>query len=75
MGERRERGVGEREKEDKRLQQSREILSMDTGPFHSNIHGIQPFQLNKYFFNSYSYSFSSNRFSESIGEDEAKSCT
>jgi hypothetical protein len=39
--------VGEREKEDKRLQQSREILSMDTGPFHSNIHGIQPFQLNK----------------------------
>jgi hypothetical protein len=39
--------VGEREKEEKRLQQSREILSMDTGPFHSNIHGIRPFQLNK----------------------------
>ncbi len=47
VGERRERGVGEREKDDKRLQQSREILSMDTGPFRSNIHGIQPFQLNK----------------------------
>ena len=46
-GLRRERGVGEREKEDKRLKQSREILSMDTGPFHSNIHGIHPFQLNK----------------------------
>jgi hypothetical protein len=53
VGERRERGVGEREKEDKRLQQSREILSMDTGPLHSNIHGIQPFQLNKVFFDYY----------------------
>jgi hypothetical protein len=47
VGERRERGVGKREKEDKTLQKSREILSMDTGPFHSHIHGIQPFQLNK----------------------------
>ena len=46
VGERRERGVGKREKEDKTLQKSREILSMDTGPFHSNIHGIHPFQLN-----------------------------
>jgi hypothetical protein len=43
-GEREERGVGEKEKDEKRLQQSPEILSMDTGPFHSN--GIHPFQLN-----------------------------
>lgn len=33
------------------------------------------YSLSIYFFNSYSYSFSSNRFSEWIGEDEAKSCT
>jgi hypothetical protein len=36
-----------REKEEKRLQQSRKILSMVTGLFHSNIHEIHPFQLNK----------------------------
>ena len=64
MGERRERGVGEREKEDKRLQQSREILSMDTGPFHSNIHGIQPFQLNKTIFISIGNKLASDSISE-----------
>ena len=46
--ERRERGgemggerVG-REKEEMRLQQPREILSMITGPFHSNFRGLAP---------------------------------
>jgi hypothetical protein len=30
-------------------QQPREMLSIDTGLFHSNIRGIHPFQLNKLF--------------------------
>ena len=37
-GEERERGG--REKEEKRLQQPREILSILTGPFHSNFRGL-----------------------------------
>jgi hypothetical protein len=31
-----------REKEEMRLQQPREILSMITGPFHSNFRGLAP---------------------------------
>jgi hypothetical protein len=66
VGERRERGVGEREKEDKRLQQSREILSMDMGPFHSNIHGIQPFQLNKVLINDLPLVFPRNKLNSNL---------
>ena len=38
--ERRERERGGREKEEQRLQQPREILSILTGPFHSNFRGL-----------------------------------
>jgi hypothetical protein len=40
QGEERGGERGGREKEEKRLQQPREILSILTGPFHSNFRGL-----------------------------------